>query len=313
MGDIAGTLYSRVCGTFICWRRATAVRRAWNMVKTAVKGFGRDDVIILSAAMAFYAMLSLAPLLILLVTGTSLLGEDTQGRVIDRIETVVSPQASQIIETIIAQAKARQTAATLSAILGLAATVLAALGGLIQLQTSLNRIFKVRVQRGFVFSWLWKRLLSLLLIVLIGAILVASVVISSTISVTFPQGSLIWQTVNVVVSLLIFTAVFMAMYKVLPDVTLAWKDTLVGSILTAILFMAGTYGISQYIGRTGTGSVYGAAGSLVVLLVWIFYTSIVVLFGAELTFAYTQFYGRKTHPDEYAERTEPVPQMQEQT
>ncbi len=289
------------------------MRKAWNMLKTAVKGFGRDDVIILSAALSFYAMLSLAPLLILLVTGTSLLGEDTQQQVVQRIETVVGPQASQTIETIIAQAKEKQTAATLSAILGLAAALLAATGGLIQLQTALNRIFKIRVQRGFVFSWLWKRFLSLLLILLIGAILVASVVISSAISVVFPQGGLVWQIVNVVVSLLIFTAAFMAMYKVLPDAELAWKDTLVGSILTAILFMAGTYGISQYISRTGAGSVYGAAGSLVVLLVWIFYTSIIVLFGAELTYAYTQFYGHKVRPDEYGERTEPVPQMQEQT
>ncbi len=282
------------------------MRRVWNMLKTATGGFGRDDVIILSAALAFYAMLSLAPLLILLVTGTSLLGEDTQKRVVQRVETVVGPQASGTIETIITQAKQKPSAAATSAILGLAATLLAATGGLIQLQTSLNRIFKVRVQRGFIFSWLWKRFLSLLLILLIGAILVASVVISSAISVIFPQGGLIWQIVNIIVSLLIFTAAFMAMYKVLPDAELAWKDTLVGSILTAILFMAGTYGISQYLSRTGTGSVFGAAGSLVVLLVWIFYTSIVVLFGAELTYAYTQFFGHRATPDRYTEQTEPA-------
>jgi membrane protein len=283
-----------------------AERRAWNMVKTAVKGFGRDDVVILSAALAFYAMLSLAPLLILLVTGTSLLGEDTQQRVVQRIEEVVSPQASQTIETIIQQAKAKQTAAAASAIIGLAATLLAATGGLIQLQTALNRIFKVRVHRGFIFTWLWKRFVSLLLILLIGAILVASVVISSAISVAFPQGGMAWQIVNIVVSLLIFTAVFMAMYKVLPDAELAWKDTLVGSILTAVLFMAGTYAISQYISRTGTGSVFGAAGSLVVLLVWIFYTSIIVLFGAELTYAYTQYFGHKAQSDKYSEQAEPA-------
>jgi len=276
------------------------------MLKTAVKGFGSDDVIILSAALAFYAMLSLAPLLILLVTGTSLLGEDTQKQVVQRVETVAGPQASGMIETIIMQAKQKQAAAATSAILGLAATLLAATGGLIQLQTSLNRIFKVRVHRGFVFAWLWKRFLSLLLILMIGAILVASVVISSTISVIFPQVSPLWQIVNIVVSLLIFTAAFMAMYKVLPDAQLAWKDTLVGSILTAILFMAGTYGISQYLSRTGTGSVFGAAGSLVILLAWIFYTSIVVLFGAELTYAYAQFFGHKATPDRYSEQTEPA-------
>jgi membrane protein len=292
-----------------------AARNAWSMVKTAFKNFGRDNVMILSAALAFYAMLSLAPLLILLVTLTSRLGEDTQQRVVERVESTVGPQASGIIETIIQQASAQQQAASLSAWIGLGATLLAALGAFIHLQTSLNRIFKVRVERGLVFTWLWKRLLSLLLILLIGAILVASVVISSMISVIFPTGGVIWQVVNIVVSLIVFTAVFMAMYKILPDVQLAWKDTLVGGILTAILFMAGNYGISQYIGRTGTGSVYGAAGSLVILLLWIFYTSIIVLFGAELTYAYTLHYGHKPTPGKFAEQTEQpelAPEYQEQ-
>jgi membrane protein len=130
---------------------------------------------------------------------------------------------------------------------------------------------------------------------------------------TFPQGGAVWYVLDVIITLLVFTVIFMAMFKILPDVELAWKDTLVGAILTAVLFLAGTYGISQYLSRTGTGSVYGAAGSLVVLLVWIFYSSVIVLFGAELTYAYTRFYGRKARPDQYSERTEPAPQMQEQT
>jgi len=283
-----------------------AVKTTWNMVKSAFANFSRDNVIILSAALAFYAMLSTAPLLILLVTGTSLLGENTQKQVVQRIEKTVGPQASQTIDAIITQAKARPTAATTSAIIGLGATLLAAMGGFLQLQTSLNRIFKVRVKRrGFIFTWLWKRFLTLLMILAIGIVLVAAVVITSTVSMIFPQGGLIWHILDLVITLLIFTAVFMAMFKVLPDVDLAWKDTLVGAILTAVLFVAGAYGISQYISRTGTGSVFGAAGSLVVLLVWIFYSSIIVLFGAELTYAYTQFYGHKPAPDRYSEKTEP--------
>ncbi len=292
-----------------------AARTPWNMIKTAFKNFGKDNVIILSAALAFYTMLSLAPLLVLLVTATSWLGEGTQQKVVQRIESTVGPQAGQTVETIIQQAAGQPQAASVSAIIGLGATLLAALGAFIHLQTSLNRIFKVRVERGFIFTWLWKRFLSLLLILLIGAILVASVVVSSMLQVLLPTGGLIWEIVNIVVSLLVFAAVFMAMYKVLPDAQLAWKDTLVGGILTAILFMAGTYGISQYISRTGTGSVYGAAGSLVVLLVWVFYSSIIVLLGAELTYAYTLHYGQEPTPGKFAEQTEqpePAPEYQEQ-
>jgi membrane protein len=291
-----------------------AVRKAWDTLKMAATGIGRDDVMILSAAVAFYAILSLAPLLILLVTATSWLGEGTQQRIVQQVSDVVGPQASQTIQTIFLQAKEKQSVATLSAVLGLAATVLAATSGLIQLQTALNRILKVRVRRGLIFTWLWKRLLSLLLILVIGAILIASVVISSATSAVLSQSGVIWKIVNVVLSLLVFTAAFMAMYKVLPDAELAWKDTLFGSVLTAVLFMAGTYGIGQYISRTGKGSVYGAAGSLVILLLWLFYTSIVVLVGAELTYAYTQHYGRQPTPDKRTEKTEPepAPEPQEQ-
>jgi len=291
-----------------------AVRKAWNMLKTAIAGVGRDDVVILSAALAFYAMLSLAPLLILLVTGTSLLGEDTQQQVVQRIEKTVGPQASQTIDTVIKQVKSRPTAARASAIIGLVATLLAATGGFLQLQTSLNRIFKVRVKRkGIIFTWLWKRFLSLLMILAMGVVLVAAVVVSSAVSMMFPQGGLVWHILDLVVTLLVFTAVFMAMFKILPDVELTWRDTLVGAILTAVLFLAGTYGISQYLSRTGTGSIFGAAGSLVILLLWIFYSSIIVLFGAELTYAYTQFFGHEVQPDQYSEQTEPAPQMQERT
>jgi membrane protein len=283
-----------------------AVKTTWNMLKSAFADFGRDNVIILSAALAFYAMLSISPLLILLVTGTSLLGENTQQQVVQRIEKTVGPQASQTIEAIITQAKAKPAAAATSAIIGFGATLLAAMGGFLQLQTSLNRIFKVRVKRkGLIFTWLWKRFLTLLMILAIGAVLVAAVVIISAISMIFPQGGLVWHIIDLVITLLIFAAVFMAMFKILPDVDLAWKDTLVGAILSAVLFLAGTYGISEYVSRTGTGSVFGAAGSLVVLLVWIFYSSVIVLFGAELTYAYTQFYSHKATPDRYSEKTEP--------
>lgn len=281
-------------------------RVAWVTVKTAFRNFGRDNVVILSAALAFFAMLSLAPLLVLLLTVTGWLGADTQQRIVERAQSTVGPQASEMIGTIIQQVEGQAGLASTAAIIGLVGTLIAATGAFTHLQYSLNRIFRVRLkrQKGFIFSWLWTRFLSLLMILGIAAALIASVVVTSVISMVFGQSGPLWQILNLVVSLAVFSLAFMVMFKVLPDVELSWGSALMGGIITGVLFLAGQYGISQYLARAGAGSAFGAAGSLAVLLVWMFYSAIVVLFGAELTHAYVSCCGRQVTPDRYAERME---------
>lgn len=279
---------------------------AWVTVKTAFRNFGRDNVVILSAALAFFAMLSLAPLLVLLLTVTGWLGQDTQQRIIQRAESAVGPQASEMIGTIIQQVEGQAGLASTAAIIGLVGTLIAATGAFTHLQYSLNRIFKVRLkkQKGFIFTWLWTRFLSLLMILAIAAVLIASVIVTSAISMVLGQSGPLWQVVNLIVSVAVFALAFMVMFKVLPDVELSWGSALMGGVITGLLFLAGQYGISQYLARAGAGSAFGAAGSLAVLLVWMFYSAIVVLFGAELTYAYVSCCGRKVTPDRYAELTE---------
>jgi len=287
---------------------------AWiTAVKTAIGNFGKDNVVILSAALAFFAMLSLAPLLVLLLTITGRLGQDTQQRIIQRTQLLVSPQASQMVDTVIQQVEGQQAKATASAIIGLVGTLIAATGAVTHLQYSLNRIFHVRLRRkGFVFTWLWKRFLSLLMILGIGAVLVAALVVSSAISMVFGQSGPLWQIVNLAISLLVFVLAFMIMFKVLPDVELTWSNVLAGGIITGILFLAGQYGIGQYLARAGAGSAFGAAGSLAILLVWTFYSAIVILFGAELTHAYVTCCGKQITPDRYAVRTDKAVVEEEQ-
>ena len=211
-----------------------------------------------------------------------------------------------MLGTIIQQVEGQAGLASTAAIIGLIGTLIAATGAFSHLQCSLNRIFKVRLkkQKGFIFTWLWTRFLSLLMILGIAAVLVASVVVTSAISMVFAQDGAVWQVVNLVVSAAVFSLAFMVMFKVLPDVELSWGSALMGGVITGVLFLAGQYGISQYLARAGTGSAFGAAGSLAVLLVWMFYSAIVVLFGAELTHAYVSCCGRQVTPDRYAERTE---------
>lgn len=280
-------------------------RVAWITLKTALRNFGRHNVMILSAALAFFTMLSLAPLLVLLLTVTGWLGQDTQQRVVERAESLVGPQAGQMLGTIIQQVEGQQNLASTAAIIGLVGTLIAATGAFTHLQYSLNRIFGVRLKRkGFIFTWLWTRFLSLLMILGIAAVLIASLIVTSAVSMVFAQRGPAWQIVNLVVSLAVFSLAFMVMFKVLPDVELSWGSALVGGIITGVLFLAGQYGISQYLARTGTGSAFGAAGSLAVLLVWMFYSAIVIFLGAELTSAYVTCCGKQITPDRYAERVE---------
>ena len=289
-------------------------RVAWITIKTALRNFGRDNVMILSAALAFFAMLSLAPLLVLLLTVTGWLGQDTQQRIIERVESGVGPQASEMIGTIIQQVEGQQNLASTAAIIGLVGTLIAATGAFTHLQYSLNRIFNVRLkkEKGFIFTWLWTRFLSLLMILAIAAVLIASVIVTSAISMVFAQEGPVWQIVNLVVSAAVFSLAFMVMFKVLPDVELSWGSALMGGIITGVLFLAGQYGISQYLARAGAGSAFGAAGSLAVLLVWMFYSAVVIFVGAELTYAYVSCCGKQITPDRYAERTEEAQMVAEE-
>jgi len=284
---------------------------AWVTIKTAARNFGRDNVMILSAALAFFSMLSLAPLLVLLLTVTGWLGSDTQQRVVERTESLVGPQAGEMIGTVMRQVQGQQNLASTAAIIGLIGTLIAATGAFTHLQYSLNRIFKVRLkkEKGFVFTWLWTRLLSLLMILAIAAVLIASVVVASAISMVFAQGGVVWKVINLVVSAAVFSLAFMLMFKVMPDVELSWGSALMGGIITGLLFLAGQYGISQYLARAGAGSAFGAAGSLAVLLVWMFYSAIVIFVGAELTHAYISCCGKQVTPDRHAEPTEEAAQV----
>ncbi|OHB63362.1 MAG: hypothetical protein A2Y77_06985 [Planctomycetes bacterium RBG_13_62_9] len=273
----------------------------WQVPKRAVRNFLADDAITLAAALAFYAMLSLAPLLVLTLTVLGFMGDSTQQRVIAQTQNLIGPQAGQGLELLLNNAKAQRVGATISAIVGLAVLILSATSVFGQLQYSLSRIFNVRAKRGFVKGWLSKRLTSLLMVFGIGVVVLASIVVSSVISFTFRGSGPAAQIINLVVSLLVFTAIFMIMFRILPDIRITWKNTVVGAIISSILFVVGMWAIGKYLGSSGTSSVYGAAGSLVVLLLWIYYSSIILFLGAELTQAYAQCCGIEIVPNEFAE------------
>jgi membrane protein len=276
-------------------------RAIWQTPKDAMYNFFMDNGLTLAAALAVYAILSIAPLLILLVTVTGLVSDSTGQQIIAQTEKLIGPQASQGVGLLVENAKAQRFAATTSAVTGLVILLLSATSAFGQLQSSLNAVFNVRWKRGILIGWLYKRVLSLLMVLVMGIVLIATVVVTSAIAVAFRSSGRTAQILDLMISVVVFTIIFVIMFRVLPDIRISWRDTWIGGIITGLLFVAGEYGISEYLRSGGTTSVYGAAGSLVILLLWIYYSSIILFLGAELTQAYAKCCGHEIVPDEHAE------------
>jgi membrane protein len=274
----------------------------WRITKQAVKDFFKDDAMTLSAALAFYAGLSLAPLVVLLLWVSSFLGADTQERVVNQAVSVVGPGAGEGIRNLIQSAQQSPNAGTIAGIIGIVTLVLAATGVFGQLQRSLNLIWDVQA-RGGALAIIFKRLVSLLMVMGIWVLLLAAVVLSAVISTmgrtmeqSLPGGAILWQVVDFVVPLAIFIPVFALLFKFVPDVKIRWKDVWVGAIVTSVLFVIGKVGLGLYLGRSGTTSAYGAAGAFMALLLWVYYSSLIIFFGAEVTQCWARFAGTPITP-----------------
>ncbi len=277
-------------------------KSAWSMLKQAFSDYSEDDALTLAGALAFYGALALSPLVVLFITVTSYLGESTQTQMIQQMESVIGPQASQMVNTIILQAKQRPQAATLAGILGLLTLAFSATGAFTQLQASLDKIWDVKPKPSVGYwAWIRKRLLGLALMLFIGFLLLASVAASTIMARLLPRSGWVGQAVDIAISLGVLIILFAVIFEYLPDVKIAWSNVWAGAALTAVLFVVGKYLIGLYLGYSSVGSPYGAAGSLIVLLLWLYYSSAIFFLGAELTQAYAHSSGRQIEPSEHAE------------
>jgi len=277
-------------------------KRFFGMFKQAVNDFIADEAMTLGAALAFYAMLSLAPLLILVFSVVGLAGEGFREDLTANIKAQVDPKAEGAVDLVVSNASQQQRTGIISTIISLGLLVLSATAVFAQLQTSLNKIWDVEARSGQgVWGWIHKRLLSLAMVAGIGVLALASVLVSSWIGRATMGGWAFWKVLDTAVSVGVFVAVFGLIYKFLPDVRIGWQEVWVGALITAVLFVLGKYALSQYFAYSSVGSVYGAAGSLVALLLWIYYSTLIFFFGAELTQVYADRYGRLIEPDEHGQ------------
>ncbi len=278
--------------------RLKAIR---DIVKTAGKGFFENHAMMRAAALGFYSVLALAPLLVIFVSVTGFLGEDAQTGLIQQVETLVGPEASQFVRSLISYTSENRTAGATSTAIGAVTSLFWTTAVFAHLQASMNRVWGVRAKLGH-GAWflLRKRILSLAMVAGIGLLLLASVALTTAWTVIFPGRFNIWVVDNVAVPLLLFTPLFAAIFKLLPDVRIAWRDVRVGGFLTAVLFGIGKLIIGKYLAYRGIGSAYGAAGSLVVFLLWVYYVSLLVLFGAHFTRACVLHFGSCVVPLQHA-------------
>jgi len=290
------------------------LKRLGSMFLAAFKGFSDDKGFKLSASLAYYTIFSLAPLLMLLISVASIFfGQDAiQGRVFTEIRGLIGDNAAAQVQTMIKNVELSGKT-NLAFIIGVGVLLVGATRVFIEIQDSINLIWRVKAKpkRGWV-KMIKDRLLSSSLIISLGFLLIVSFIVNGMILALedilkqiLPDITVVLINIlNVVISFVVISVLFGIIFKFLPDVKISWKDVKWGAIFTTILFMIGRILIGIYIQTTGTGSTYGAAGSLMVILVWIYYTAAILYLGAEFTQAYAEKMGVQIEPAEYAVHVE---------
>jgi membrane protein len=282
----------------------------WGVLKNCFKGFSEDKVTKLSASLAYYTIFSLGPLLIVILYLCSIFfgREAVQGSIYGQMESFVGHDAALQLQDIIKNATISGKG-TVAAIIGVITLLIGATSVFAEIQDSINMIWglKPKPKTGW-WKLVQNRLLSFGVIGSLGFLLLVSLGVtalveglSNRLKAHFPDITIVvFYIINLIITFGVVTALFAVIFKVLPDAKIKWRDVLAGSIATALLFMLGKFGISFYISKSNVGGTYGTAGSLVVLLVWIYYSSIILYFGAEFTKAWAVKYGSEIHPNDYA-------------
>jgi membrane protein len=284
---------------------------AWEIFKRTISEWIADDVPSLGAALAYYAVFSIAPLLLISIAlASEIFGQEAaRGHVTEQLRNLIGIPAAQAIEDLLRYAHASGGSIIATAI-GAGVLLFGASGVFLQLQGALNKIWKVQAKSGRgVVGVIYDRIFSFAVVAGAGILLLASLIANAVLSGVeqvvppdaVPGSAYLWQALNNLISFLFITLIFALIYKILPDAFVGWKDVWVGAPLTALLFTAGKYGIGLYLGWSSTTSAFGAAGSLVVILVWVYYSSQILLFGAEFTRVYSEHNGSTIVPKGNAE------------
>jgi membrane protein len=282
-----------------------SLKSSFELVKQAASEWIDRDVSRLGAALAFYTLFAIAPLFVIVLAIAGLwFGEEAARReLFSQVSGLVGSEGGEAIQALVSAANRPKTGAW-ATVIAVATLFVGATGVFIQLQDALNSIWGVRRKPGRgLRNFIRDRLLSFALIVGIGFLLLVSLVLSAGLSALgkfmsglLPAQETIWQGINFVISFGVITLLFAIIFKVLPDARIAWRDVWIGAIITALLFNLGKHLLGLYLGRSSVASAYGAAGSLVIVLLWVYYSAQILFFGAKFTQIYANRYGSHIEP-----------------
>jgi membrane protein len=291
------------------WKTMLQPAQLWTLFKDTITAWNNDKVPRHGAALAYYTVLSLVPLLVVIITMIGFIfgREVGQGYILGQIGSLVGPQSAEAIKDMIQRASEPSTG-VIATVLATGTLLLGASGVFAQLQDSLNSIWGVKPKEG---RGLWglirDRFLSVAALLGTGFLLLVSLALSAALAAFgkwfggwLPAPEFVLQISELLISLAVITGLFALMFKVLPDAQVAWRDVWVGAALTALLFTVGKFAIGLYLGKSDVGSAYGAAGSLVIILIWVYYSTQILLFGAEFTQVYANKVGARIVPSDNA-------------
>ena len=287
----------------------SVVKSGFDLIKASFKGWKDDGALDLGAALAYYTIFSLAPLLLIVTAVAGLVWgrEAVQGQLVGQMRGIVGSQGAEAIQTMVANA-GKQGTGVLATIVGLVTILFGATGVFVQLQSALDHIWNVEPKPGAgIWSFIRTRMISFGMVLGIGFLLLVSLVVTAAVAALgtwatglLPGGETLINILTFVVSFALITLLLAMIYKVLPDVEIAWRDVWIGAAVTALLFTIGKFLIGLYLAHSTVASTYGAAGSLVVLLLWIYYSSQILFLGAEFTEVYATRYGSRIRPSKHA-------------
>jgi membrane protein len=286
-----------------------------GLLENTIRKFLGDECPQMAAALSFYTFFSLPPLLLLLmmIAGAVLDPDQVATRLLHEVRGLIGPQGAEQVRTMIEHLQRPDGGALLPTLIGTGALLFGATAAFAQLQGSLNRAWQVQQdpERGDVRNFLIKRVFSLAMVLGVAFLLLVSLALSALVAAfgdvlaaLAPEAlseRVMWA-VQHALDLIVITALFTVMYKVLPDAEIAWRDVRIGAFVSALWFVAGKFAIGLYIGSRDLATAYGAAGSLAIVLVWVYYSAMVFLFGAEFTHVYATSRGRGVRPDRHAVR-----------
>lgn len=287
---------------------SSPVTRSLSSIRSALTDFVAHDPMTLAASVAFYSALSFAPIIVLSLWAAAQIAPGSEARLVDQLGVMLGSQVRETAAVVIEHADRSRFSIDLAGMIGLGALMVSASTAFAQLQTAINAIWGVEAHpTNALWSWLRRRLLSFGMIAVVGFLLMVTLVLSTAVTLILSRESTLWTFANELVTLAVFAIAFAGLFRFVPDARIGLRFALAGGALTALLFEGGKWALGRYLATTTTADAYGAANSLMLLLIWVYYSSLIVLIGAAATRYLAEAFGHAPRSLPHAESVERRP------